>query len=865
MTDTTIPTSPGSSAGFDQLLQAWIDADDSLTGPLDEQFKLSPESVEADSYGQQMLNTEAVQTADSSRPKQRQRFSDAQKALLNNWVLTHLDDPYLSTAECADLTQQTQLSATQVRMYVSNFRRRKLNKGDDIARELGADEASPDRHVSCHSEGSNNDKTSLEARPPSLREVSGNYTFRANSPDVTAVDQSAGSGQARQVPTYSDWTGSFVEWYLEASQFADAPEQQSNSRLCSPNAEEHEELRWTQDSVFLPDSEFNMTVDNMSEVDNSSDHGLLRRSPGSVRSSARSVGSRPASSKSATTVVSADSRVSKGSRRGRKAYGSTKRQASIAIVSASGYPSDTNIRVSIEMLGANCSKEILRTKAIRSISGNAEYDASHENFTKVNCLADAEFQVLVKDTGLFRDHLLGHSIFFVSDQEEGFEQTVNAGQGTVVIRSSFEATENIGKTSALRCPICRKSFARPYTLRRHVTSVHSEQQAWICRPVNDFESKRYLLCPVCSGDPEVCSHSETLLSCWNHPDSERTFYRKDAMREHLRRMHGLGSCMMPSKGPAVALGRALCQFVSQHESYLPSAEELERAAAVFPEFDGLSSWFPGELFAAARLSFLRDCIDRVLYLKAAGAVCNVHCPSANAVETSLYDMLANDADQGDKTSRQSFNRHSLELLHLKMYMRPSFRCTDCDRFDRCWHKALLASLTQNRPLGITGLLLSPVNFVRSSCLNLTSTYLTVDEADRVLKLRTMPPCASHTPFASQPMAANQSESLLPGHYSLVSNQSSLLDTQIPATDISSTAADFPSESDPIPRDPRSPPHVESGSSYDDSWWSLICRGAPTSMQFLDDELSAMYMDTNESPWGHSDMAANDEACKFGSS
>jgi hypothetical protein len=110
-------------------------------------------------------------------------------------------------------------------------------------------------------------------------------------------------------------------------------------------------------------------------------------------------------------------------------------------VSATGYPADADVRVIVKMLSSKGSKEVFKSKAVKSETGTVEYDANHENF-KVNCAADAQFQVAVKDKKMFRDEDLGEGMFFVSDQGEGSEQAVKAGEGTVTIRSSFKRSES---------------------------------------------------------------------------------------------------------------------------------------------------------------------------------------------------------------------------------------------------------------------------------------------------------------------------------------------------------------------------------------------------------------------------------------
>ena len=110
--------------------------------------------------------------------------------------------------------------------------------------------------------------------------------------------------------------------------------------------------------------------------------------------------------------------------------------ANFIIVQAAGYPPSADVRVHVKMLGAKGAKELFKTRAIKSNSGVVEYDPNHENF-KVNCSADAQFQISVKDKETFKDKDLGEGMLFVSDQGSGSEQQVKAGPGLVTVRSSF--------------------------------------------------------------------------------------------------------------------------------------------------------------------------------------------------------------------------------------------------------------------------------------------------------------------------------------------------------------------------------------------------------------------------------------------
>lgn len=133
--------------------------------------------------------------------------------------------------------------------------------------------------------------------------------------------------------------------------------------------------------------------------------------------------------------------------------------AHFTIVSAAGYPSGANVRVTVKQMTSRGAKEVHKTKAIKSAhhSGTStptttpivQFDPSHETFKVSNAAADAQFQLQVKDHSTFgSDDILGEALFFVDDQgsSAGREHTIKVGGGTVTLKSSFSSAE----TSSLR-------------------------------------------------------------------------------------------------------------------------------------------------------------------------------------------------------------------------------------------------------------------------------------------------------------------------------------------------------------------------------------------------------------------------------
>ena len=127
--------------------------------------------------------------------------------------------------------------------------------------------------------------------------------------------------------------------------------------------------------------------------------------------------------------------------------------ATFMIMSASGFPSTAKIQVHVKQLSSKGSKEVHKTKSIKSPTGEVEWE--RESFS-VSCPADTQFQVQVKDDKLFGGDGLGEALFFVDDSVEGSEKIVKVGEGEVTLRTAFLQAEE-GLQSSPRAPQ-RKSF-----------------------------------------------------------------------------------------------------------------------------------------------------------------------------------------------------------------------------------------------------------------------------------------------------------------------------------------------------------------------------------------------------------------------
>ncbi|KAH0562191.1 hypothetical protein GP486_003113 [Trichoglossum hirsutum] len=130
--------------------------------------------------------------------------------------------------------------------------------------------------------------------------------------------------------------------------------------------------------------------------------------------------------------------------------------ATFTIISASGYPPSANVRVHIKQVTSKGAKDVHKTKAIKSPSSEVRWE--HEMF-KLNCPADTQFQVQVKAHSTFgSDDDLGDALFFIDDSGLGGEKTVKAGNGSVVLKTSFTQADAVSSKNSPRSNGVRRAF-----------------------------------------------------------------------------------------------------------------------------------------------------------------------------------------------------------------------------------------------------------------------------------------------------------------------------------------------------------------------------------------------------------------------
>lgn len=100
-----------------------------------------------------------------------------------------------------------------------------------------------------------------------------------------------------------------------------------------------------------------------------------------------------------------------------------------------------------------------------------------------------------------------------------------------------------GQPKTYQCTFCTETFRTKHDWQRHEKSLHLSLERWVCSPngAQAFNPENGQMSCVFCGDPNpdeahVDSHNHS--ACQERTVGERTFYRKDHLRQHLKLVHG---------------------------------------------------------------------------------------------------------------------------------------------------------------------------------------------------------------------------------------------------------------------------------------------------------------------------------------
>ncbi|KAG5952379.1 hypothetical protein E4U53_000996 [Claviceps sorghi] len=117
--------------------------------------------------------------------------------------------------------------------------------------------------------------------------------------------------------------------------------------------------------------------------------------------------------------------------------GATKGTATVTVVSASGFPTSTDLYIVLSQLSPK-EKVLGKTKHFKSSSGQWIFE---ETF-KLTCSPDTQFKIEAKgDHFIGSSDELGEHIYFIDDSGTGAAKELGIGEGTVTVRSTFQPAD----------------------------------------------------------------------------------------------------------------------------------------------------------------------------------------------------------------------------------------------------------------------------------------------------------------------------------------------------------------------------------------------------------------------------------------
>ena len=411
----------------------------------------------------------------TSRLKKRQkRFSTEQLRRLKDWVISHLQDPYVRDEDLKYLVESTGLSAKQIRIHFANYRKRNLQ----------TDDPAPTGSLSQETASANPPGDSIFLK--SKAETSSDEMKRISNPRPQPAQESHASSVGRQEnipePVSSESHGSLLAGPASCnSQFSEdeAVEECSETIGLSGHMEDQplgfryyqgSFLDWFFESLIAPAGK------------NSKNHAA------------------------AVNDILHNCECTDGNHLNPCLIAKKRRTNSIdhkAVViggTRSSYLPSEGRRFSINSIDSNEDQDP-RSEA-SSLAGSRPGSYGGSVKSGGSCASASAYASLGPRKGRRR------------------------------YRMGSTPAQTNGRYA---CDSCASTFKTKYTRDRHTTSIHAPKRTWVCGPVPGFDAKECF--PMCLCSPICRSHS--MLSCWEKPEKDRTFYRKDGLVQHLRLVHGM--------------------------------------------------------------------------------------------------------------------------------------------------------------------------------------------------------------------------------------------------------------------------------------------------------------------------------------
>ncbi|KAI8712639.1 hypothetical protein NCS52_01362500 [Fusarium sp. LHS14.1] len=167
-------------------------------------------------------------------------------------------------------------------------------------------------------------------------------------------------------------------------------------------------------------------------------------------------------------------------------------------------------------------------------------------------------------------------------------------RGTTHRRQRGNWLDRLRASGRYQCTFCTESFKTKYDWERHEKSLHLSLETWVCSPNGSVETHpdKGMFCAYCGDANPHQAHLKKHNSdaCIERPFEERSFYRKDHLRQHLKLVHGAKYVKWPMETWRTAIQniRSRCGFCGlEMESWSSRTDHL---ASHFKEGRTMADW-----------------------------------------------------------------------------------------------------------------------------------------------------------------------------------------------------------------------------------------------------------------------------------
>ncbi|ERF75297.1 hypothetical protein EPUS_00089 [Endocarpon pusillum Z07020] len=146
-----------------------------------------------------------------------------------------------------------------------------------------------------------------------------------------------------------------------------------------------------------------------------------------------------------------------------------------------------------------------------------------------------------------------------------------------------------------QCTFCADTFPSKYDWQRHEKSLHLALERWVCSPDGGLAHvDGQAVCVFCRLPNPTNDHLEmhNFIACQEKTLTERTFYRKDHLRQHLKLFHGT------KFDPSMESWKSMISEVKSSCGFCPSVfstweQRVDHLAAHFKNGADMSAWAGG--------------------------------------------------------------------------------------------------------------------------------------------------------------------------------------------------------------------------------------------------------------------------------